>query len=203
MPFERWLYAWRARLRALFDREGANRELHEELQHHVDRDIEARCANGVPPAEARRQALAALGGLARTSEHVRASRFGASLEDGLRDIRHGLRLLIRYPGFTAATVLLVGAGLLLQSVTRRSGSGNGGGWRSTASTMEKMAVGERPIEHLGIAGAGEVLRPCVPNRPLFAAGRRGRVWLPRRSPEVIRPGSRLYTSIYDILVNHS
>ena len=105
MSLERWLYAWRARLRALFDRDGANRELHEELQYHVDREIEARCANGVPPAEARRQALAALGGLAQTSEHVRASRFGASLEEGFRDIRHGLRLLIRHPGFTAATVL--------------------------------------------------------------------------------------------------
>ena len=105
MSLERWLYAWRARLRALFDRDGANRELHEELQYHVDREIEARCANGVPPAEARRQALAALGGLAQTSEHVRASRFGASLEEGFRDIRHGLRLLIRDPGFTAATVL--------------------------------------------------------------------------------------------------
>lgn len=105
MPFERWLYAWRARLRALFDRDGADRDLQDELDHHIAREVEARRARGVPPAEARRQALAALGGLASTSEHVRASRFGTPLEEGARDVRHGLRLLVRHPGFTVATVL--------------------------------------------------------------------------------------------------
>ncbi|MDE2904626.1 MAG: ABC transporter permease, partial [Acidobacteriota bacterium] len=105
MPWERWLYAWRARLRAFLDGDRADRELDDELQHHVAREIEARCARGVPRAEARRQALAALGGLASTREHVRASRCGASLEAGLRDVCHGLRLLRQHPGFTAATVL--------------------------------------------------------------------------------------------------
>ena len=105
MLFERWLYAWRARLRALLDGDRADRELDDELQHHVAREIEARSARGVPPDEARRQALAALGGLAPTREHVRGSRFGAALAEGLRDVRYGLRLLRRHAGFTAATVL--------------------------------------------------------------------------------------------------
>ena len=105
MFWERWLYAWRVRLRMFLDGDEADRELEDELQHHVAREIEVRCANGLPAAEARRQALAALGGLARNREHVRASRCGASLEAGLRDVRHGLRLLRRHPGFTAATVL--------------------------------------------------------------------------------------------------
>ena len=105
MLFERWLYAWRARLRALFDGDRADRELDDELQHHIAREIEVRCTRGVPPAEARRQALAALGGLAPTREHVRGSRFGAALAEGLRDVRYGLRLLRRHAGFTAATVL--------------------------------------------------------------------------------------------------
>ncbi len=105
MSWERWLYAWRARLRAFLYRDRANRELDDELQYHVARETEVRRASGVPAAEARRQALAALGGLESTREHVRASRCGASLEAGLRDVRHGLRLLRRQPGFTAATVL--------------------------------------------------------------------------------------------------
>ncbi len=105
MSWERWLYAWRARLRVFLDGDRADRELDDELQHHVARDIDARCAQGVPRAEARRQALAALGGLESTTEQVRASRFGASLEAGLRDVRHGAWLLRRHPGFTAATVL--------------------------------------------------------------------------------------------------
>ena len=105
MSWERWLYAWRARLRVLLDSDRADRELDDELQHHLAREIEVRRANGLPAAEARRQALAALGGLTPTREQVRASRFGASLEAGFRDVRHGLRLLRRHPGFTAATVL--------------------------------------------------------------------------------------------------
>ena len=105
MAWEQWLYAWRARLRAFLYRDRANRELDDELQYHLALEIETRCTRGVPRAEARRQALAALGGLESTREHVRASRCGASLEAGLRDVRHGLRLLRRQPGFTAATVL--------------------------------------------------------------------------------------------------
>ena len=105
MSWERWLYAWRARLRVLLDGDRADRELDDELQHHLAREIEVRRANGLPAAEARRQALAALGGLTSTRDHVRASRFGASLEAGLRDVRHGLWLLRRHPGFAAATVL--------------------------------------------------------------------------------------------------
>ena len=105
MPWERWLYAWRARLRVLLDGDRADRELDDELQHHLAREIEVRRANGLPAAEARRQALAALGGLAPTREQVRASRFGAALGEGLRDVRYGLRLLRRHAGFTAATVL--------------------------------------------------------------------------------------------------
>ena len=105
MPWERWLYAWRARLRVLLDGDRADRELDDELQHHLAREIEVRRANGLPAAEARRQALAALGGLAPTREQVRASRCGAALGEGLRDVRYGLRLLRRHAGFTAATVL--------------------------------------------------------------------------------------------------
>ena len=105
MLFERWLYAWRARLRALLDGDRADRELDDELRHHIAQEIEARSARGIPPDEARRQALAALGGLAPTRERVRASRFGAALGEGLRDVRYGLRLLRRHAGFTAATVL--------------------------------------------------------------------------------------------------
>ena len=111
MPLDRWLYAWRARCRALFDRDRADRELDDELRDHVDRETAARCARGVPPAEARRQALAALGGLGSARDRVREVRFGTLAEQVVQDVRHGLRLLVRSPGFTAATVVTLMLGI--------------------------------------------------------------------------------------------
>lgn len=93
MPFERWLCAWRVRLRILIDRDGVDRELDDELRHHVALETEARRAQGVPLAEARRQALAALGGLESVRNDVREARFGASLEHVLQDVRYVLRVL--------------------------------------------------------------------------------------------------------------
>ena len=105
MPFERWLYAWRVRSRMLLDRDRVDRELDDELRHHVALETEARRAQGVPPMEARRQALATLGGLESARNHVREARFGAALEHVLQDVRYALRVLRRNPGFTATTVL--------------------------------------------------------------------------------------------------
>ena len=105
MSFERWLYAWRVRLRALFYRDRVDRELDDELRHHVALETEVRRARGVPPHEARRQALATLGGLESARNHVRDARFGAALEHVLQDVRYVLRVLRRNPGFTATTVL--------------------------------------------------------------------------------------------------
>ncbi len=102
---ERWLYAWQVRLRMLFDRRSAERELDEELRHHVALETEARCADGVPRFEARRQALATLGGLAAARSQVRDAWFGAAFEHVLQDVSYVLRVLRRNPGFTATTVL--------------------------------------------------------------------------------------------------
>ena len=76
MFLDRWLCAWRVRLRMLFDRRRADRELEEELRHHVALATEARRARGVPPTEARRQALVSLGGSSRpgTTFATRVSR---------------------------------------------------------------------------------------------------------------------------------
>ena len=111
MPFDRWFYAWRARLRRACDRERTERELHEELESHLAQEIEARRARGVPSADARRQALAALGGVESVKESVRETRPGASFEQLAQDVRYGLRLLRRNPALATATILTLALGI--------------------------------------------------------------------------------------------
>jgi predicted permease len=77
----------------------------EELQFHIDRQIEANLSAGMSPAEARRQALVAFGGRERAREQCREQRPSWSLELFFRDLRYGLRGLLRNPGFTTVAIL--------------------------------------------------------------------------------------------------
>ena len=94
MCFERWLYAWRVRLRTLLDRDRADRELNDELHHHVALETAARRAKGDPPAEARRQALGGSGrvlGSGPARDAGRADRRAAPGLTAARRRRHGGR----------------------------------------------------------------------------------------------------------------
>ena len=111
MPFERWLYAWRVRLRTLLDRARVDRELDDELRHHVALETEARRAQGLPPFEARRQALATLGGFESARNHVRETWFGAVADGFRRHVLYGSRKLRGSRGFTAAAVATLALGM--------------------------------------------------------------------------------------------
>ncbi len=82
-----------------------------ELQHHVALETEARRAQGVPPAEARRQALATLGGVESARNHVREARFGAALEQLVQDVKYAWRSLSRSRGFALVGVVTVALGI--------------------------------------------------------------------------------------------
>ena len=69
------------RWRALFRRNRADRELDEEVAFHLEHDIAARIARGVDAAEARRQAMLAIGGVAQVKEQVRDARGVRPLDD--------------------------------------------------------------------------------------------------------------------------
>ncbi len=93
-----------ARVRYFFG--GKRREeVDEELQFHVERQVEANLAAGMSPDEARRQALIAFGGRERAREQCREERPSWTLELLLRDVRFALRGLWRNPGLTAAAIL--------------------------------------------------------------------------------------------------
>jgi len=107
----RWIYAVRLRLRSLFRGAQVDAELDEELRDHIDRQLAALIEKGVPPEEARRTALRAMGGLDQQKEACRDARRTQILENLVRDLRHGVRVLGRSPGFTAVAILSLSLGI--------------------------------------------------------------------------------------------
>jgi predicted permease len=108
---ERWRYTVPLRLRSLFRRARVEQELDDELRFHIDRDIEARMAKGLPNEQARLHALRAFGGVERRKEECRDARRIDYVEHFQQDFGHGIRALRRNPGFAAAAILTLTLGI--------------------------------------------------------------------------------------------
>ncbi len=107
----RFVRAWMQRLAGVFASSKADRDIGAELESHLQLHIDDYLRAGLPPAEARRQALIALGGVAQTTEQYRDRRGVPALESLMRDVRFGVRSLVRTPGFTAAAIVILGLGI--------------------------------------------------------------------------------------------
>ncbi|HEV2666100.1 MAG TPA: permease prefix domain 1-containing protein, partial [Blastocatellia bacterium] len=97
--------------RNLFHKTRAEQELTEEIDAYLEMLIEHKINEGLDPAEARRAALIELGGREQVKENVREARAGHMIETLWRDLRYGLQMLRRDPGFTAAAVFSLALGI--------------------------------------------------------------------------------------------
>lgn len=94
-----------------FLRRRSDVDLDAEVRTYVDELIEEKIRAGFSFEEAKRQARIEAGGIEQVKEEVRAARAGAWLDALLRDIRYGIRMQGRSPGYTAAILVTFALGI--------------------------------------------------------------------------------------------
>jgi predicted permease len=102
---------WMSRLRSLFERENLEKRLDEELDFHLSMREQMNVEEGMPPAEARRNARLRFGNPAIWRERMSEIDLMVLPQTIFQDIRYGARSLCHNFGFTTVAILALALGI--------------------------------------------------------------------------------------------
>jgi predicted permease len=106
-----WYHHLGSALASLLGRRRADRELAEEIRHHLELEAEWNRRQGLSEEDARRRAVRSFGGVERYADEVRDERGARAIDTLLQDLRFAWRSLGRQRGFTLTVVLTLGFGI--------------------------------------------------------------------------------------------
>ena len=101
----RWFERFRMLLRFVLHPRRADTDLGEELQDHLNREIENNIRLGMSPEEARHAGQRLVGSIALFEEECRDQRSTAFFENLARDLRYAAQMIRRTPLFSAVAIL--------------------------------------------------------------------------------------------------
>jgi predicted permease len=103
--------AWLSRFVGLFQKTKRDEEMSEEMREHLELLTERKIARGMDPGAARSAALREFGGIEQIKEAAREQRVWRWADEFGQDLRFGVRMLFRSPGFSILAISCLTLGL--------------------------------------------------------------------------------------------